>query len=145
MNRKRSRNEKQDDDFDGEAADSSLAKSESFSNANGVGAAAAVGGSGAGGSLSSAAAALLLGAGGDATNSLTATEEDENAVKYHCDYCRKDISRGVRIKCAECTDFDLCVECFSGKKTPIAADEIFVRFLFTILSVCLSVCFCLLR
>jgi len=34
-------------------------------------------------------------------------------VKYHCDYCRKDISHGIRIKCAVCTDFDLCVECFS--------------------------------
>jgi len=36
-----------------------------------------------------------------------------NAIRYHCDYCRKDISNVVRIKCAECTDFDLCVECFS--------------------------------
>ena len=31
---------------------------------------------------------------------------------FHCDYCRLDISQLVRIKCAECTDFDLCLECF---------------------------------
>jgi len=34
-------------------------------------------------------------------------------VQYHCDYCRKDISNVVRIRCAVCTDFDLCIECFS--------------------------------
>src|SRR5690348_10110975 len=34
-------------------------------------------------------------------------------VKYHCDYCSKDISYDLRIKCAVCTDFDLCIECFS--------------------------------
>ena len=32
---------------------------------------------------------------------------------YHCDYCRKDISQLVRIKCSECDDFDLCLECFA--------------------------------
>lgn len=32
---------------------------------------------------------------------------------YHCNYCHKDISDNVRIKCADCPDFDLCVECFS--------------------------------
>eukprot|EP00775_Hariotina_reticulata_P009048 gene9048-9218_t len=32
---------------------------------------------------------------------------------YHCNYCHKDISNNVRIKCADCPDFDLCVECFS--------------------------------
>jgi hypothetical protein len=31
---------------------------------------------------------------------------------YHCNYCHKDISDNVRIKCADCPDFDLCVECF---------------------------------
>lgn len=33
--------------------------------------------------------------------------------KYHCNYCNKDISGMIRIKCATCADFDLCVECFS--------------------------------
>ncbi|KAL5794310.1 hypothetical protein ACOSP7_002904 [Xanthoceras sorbifolium] len=32
---------------------------------------------------------------------------------YHCNYCNKDISGMVRIKCAVCPDFDLCIECFS--------------------------------
>jgi transcriptional adapter 2-alpha len=31
---------------------------------------------------------------------------------YHCNYCARDISNLVRIKCAECPDFDLCLECF---------------------------------
>jgi transcriptional adapter 2-alpha len=34
-------------------------------------------------------------------------------VLYHCNYCHRNISNGVRIKCAVCMDFDLCVECFS--------------------------------
>ncbi|KAI9142364.1 hypothetical protein BKA69DRAFT_1027557, partial [Paraphysoderma sedebokerense] len=33
--------------------------------------------------------------------------------KYHCDACRKDVTEIARIKCAQCDDFDLCVECFS--------------------------------
>lgn len=32
---------------------------------------------------------------------------------YHCNYCHKDISGTIRIKCAKCPDYDLCVECFS--------------------------------
>lgn len=32
---------------------------------------------------------------------------------YHCNYCNKDISGRIRIKCVVCSDFDLCVECFS--------------------------------
>ena len=32
---------------------------------------------------------------------------------YHCDYCHKDLSSTLRIKCAVCKDFDLCLECFS--------------------------------
>ncbi len=31
---------------------------------------------------------------------------------YHCDYCHKDLSSTLRIKCAVCKDFDLCLECF---------------------------------
>ena len=34
-------------------------------------------------------------------------------VQFHCDYCQKDITRSIRIRCAECTDLDLCIECFS--------------------------------
>jgi transcriptional adapter 2-alpha len=32
---------------------------------------------------------------------------------YHCDYCRRDISSTIRIRCVECSDFDLCLDCFS--------------------------------
>lgn len=32
---------------------------------------------------------------------------------YHCNYCQKDITSVVRIKCAVCQDFDLCLDCFS--------------------------------
>lgn len=32
--------------------------------------------------------------------------------EYECDYCHTDISQAPRIRCAECPDFDLCLECF---------------------------------
>jgi transcriptional adapter 2-alpha len=35
------------------------------------------------------------------------------AKVYHCDYCRRDITNQVRIRCAECQEFDLCLDCFS--------------------------------
>ncbi|KOB64452.1 Transcriptional adapter 2B [Operophtera brumata] len=33
-------------------------------------------------------------------------------AKYNCTYCQEEIS-GVRVKCAECPDFDICLQCFS--------------------------------
>ncbi|KAK1317434.1 Transcriptional adapter ADA2 [Acorus calamus] len=38
---------------------------------------------------------------------------DGKKALYHCNYCNKDISGKIRIKCTKCPDFDLCVECFS--------------------------------
>ncbi|KAJ8568604.1 hypothetical protein K7X08_028137 [Anisodus acutangulus] len=38
---------------------------------------------------------------------------DGKKALYHCNYCNKDISGRIRIKCVVCSDFDLCVECFS--------------------------------
>ncbi|KAL8506925.1 hypothetical protein ACS0TY_017714 [Phlomoides rotata] len=38
---------------------------------------------------------------------------DRKKALYHCNYCNKDISGKIRIKCVICSDFDLCVECFS--------------------------------
>lgn len=38
---------------------------------------------------------------------------DGKKALYHCNYCNKDISGKIRIKCVICPDFDLCVECFS--------------------------------
>ncbi|KAH7324640.1 transcriptional adaptor-like protein [Stachybotrys elegans] len=45
----------------------------------------------------------------------TATRGGEGGVKYVCDVCSSDITSTVRIRCADpaCTDFDLCVSCFS--------------------------------
>ncbi|XP_044461490.1 transcriptional adapter ADA2b-like isoform X1 [Mangifera indica] len=37
----------------------------------------------------------------------------EGKRAYHCNYCNKDITGKIRIKCAVCPDFDLCIECFS--------------------------------
>ncbi|KAG0380458.1 Transcriptional adapter ada2 [Mortierella sp. AD032] len=36
----------------------------------------------------------------------------EAGVKYHCDPCSQNITDTVRIRCAVCSDFDLCVSCF---------------------------------
>ncbi|PRW56050.1 histone acetyltransferase complex component [Chlorella sorokiniana] len=41
------------------------------------------------------------------------TGKSGNEGLYHCDYCHKDLSSTLRIKCAVCKDFDLCLECFS--------------------------------
>lgn len=39
-------------------------------------------------------------------------------AKFHCDICSSDCTRRIRIRCAECDDYDLCVPCFSrGKAT----------------------------
>ena len=39
-------------------------------------------------------------------------KEDLETERYHCDYCKKDITAEVRIRCAKCSEFDLCVDCF---------------------------------
>ena len=41
------------------------------------------------------------------------SKKEVKGVAYTCDYCKKDITKVVRIRCAVCLDFDLCVECFS--------------------------------
>ena len=33
-------------------------------------------------------------------------------IQYNCDGCRANITKLVRVQCAECKDVDLCVECF---------------------------------
>ncbi|XP_064403762.1 transcriptional adapter 2-beta-like [Halichondria panicea] len=37
---------------------------------------------------------------------------DDDAQRYHCDYCGCDIT--LRLKCYVCPDFDLCLECFAS-------------------------------
>jgi hypothetical protein len=49
-----------------------------------------------------------------ASSHLTSTTDLDPTLLYHCDKCSKDISGIVRIKCAVCPDFDLCVECFAA-------------------------------
>lgn len=34
--------------------------------------------------------------------------------KFHCDVCSADCTNRVRISCAECPEYDLCVPCFSN-------------------------------
>ncbi|XP_029676462.1 transcriptional adapter 2B isoform X1 [Formica exsecta] len=34
-------------------------------------------------------------------------------AKYNCTYCQEDIA-GLRVKCIECPEFDLCLQCFSA-------------------------------
>lgn len=48
----------------------------------------------------------------DSTATGQGTGEGKKAL-YHCNYCNKDITGKIRIKCAVCSDFDLCIECFS--------------------------------
>lgn len=36
--------------------------------------------------------------------------------KFHCDVCSSDCTRRIRISCAECQDYDLCVPCFASGK-----------------------------
>ncbi|XP_022967070.1 transcriptional adapter ADA2b-like [Cucurbita maxima] len=52
---------------------------------------------------------------GDNLESTTAGQGATEGKKalYHCNYCIKDITGKIRIKCAMCPDFDLCIECFS--------------------------------
>ncbi|ODV63457.1 chromatin-binding transcription regulator ADA2 [Ascoidea rubescens DSM 1968] len=34
--------------------------------------------------------------------------------KFHCDVCSSDVTNRVRISCAECEGYDLCISCFSN-------------------------------
>ena len=53
------------------------------------------------------------------TSAASVSGKAKGGAMYHCDYCRKDISTGVRIKCAECADFDLCLDCYcAGVRVP---------------------------
>lgn len=55
------------------------------------------------------------------------TDDDENIVgrvaQHLCDYCRKDISQSIRVKCCECTDFILCVYCFASGAELLVDDQ----------------------
>jgi hypothetical protein len=58
----------------------------------------------------------------DSTSNLNQTKKEPaqlilTSVKrnglYECDYCHTDISQVPRICCAICTDFDICLDCFT--------------------------------
>ncbi|CAI5984036.1 unnamed protein product [Closterium sp. NIES-65] len=70
------------------------------------------GGAGAGGEGAGAAAG---GGGGGPGGGGGAGGTGGGARKgvYHCNYCHRDVTGEVRVKCAACVDFDLCAECFS--------------------------------
>ncbi|XP_010540843.1 PREDICTED: transcriptional adapter ADA2b isoform X2 [Tarenaya hassleriana] len=57
--------------------------------------------------------------------STSTVQGTEGGGKYNCDYCQKDITGRIRIKCAVCPDFDLCVECMSvgAEVTPHKSDH----------------------
>ncbi|XP_057315004.1 transcriptional adapter 2-beta-like isoform X1 [Hydractinia symbiolongicarpus] len=42
-----------------------------------------------------------------------ASGPSSDGAKYHCNYCHADCS-GLRISCAECSDFDACLQCFAS-------------------------------
>ncbi|KAJ3008190.1 Transcriptional adapter ada2 [Thoreauomyces humboldtii] len=44
--------------------------------------------------------------------------EEEFGTNYHCNGCTRDITTTVRIRCAECMDFDMCITCFSTGVEP---------------------------
>ncbi|KAF0984231.1 hypothetical protein FDP41_007408 [Naegleria fowleri] len=39
-------------------------------------------------------------------------KEEFDMPRFHCNYCQKDITSLAKITCAECEEFDLCVDCF---------------------------------
>lgn len=40
-------------------------------------------------------------------------ETPENTSRFHCNYCGRDLSTAIRARCAECLDYDSCLDCFS--------------------------------
>lgn len=43
---------------------------------------------------------------------------DDYGQKYSCDVCEKDITHLVIVRCATCSDYDVCVDCFrEGKES----------------------------
>ena len=42
---------------------------------------------------------------------------DSRTKLFHCDVCSTDCTNRIRIQCAICTDYDLCVPCFAAGLT----------------------------
>ena len=44
--------------------------------------------------------------------------KEDYAVKTHCDSCSKELTLKLIFKCADCADYDLCLDCFcQGKES----------------------------
>jgi transcriptional adapter 2-alpha len=44
--------------------------------------------------------------------------KEDYAVKTHCDSCSRELTLKLIFKCAECPDYDLCIDCFcQGKQS----------------------------
>lgn len=37
----------------------------------------------------------------------------ETYSRFHCNYCNRDLSSQIRVRCAVCADYDSCLDCFS--------------------------------
>ncbi|KAK9450639.1 uncharacterized protein V1518DRAFT_411298 [Limtongia smithiae] len=48
------------------------------------------------------------------TTTTDSVDAAEPGVKFHCDVCACDCTHLVRIRCAVCQDYDLCVPCFAS-------------------------------
>ncbi|CAI5485405.1 unnamed protein product [Closterium sp. Naga37s-1] len=71
------------------------------------------GGGGAGAGAEGAGAAAGGGGGSGGEGGAGGTGGGARKGVYHCNYCHRDVTGEVRVKCAACVDFDLCAECFS--------------------------------
>ncbi|GAB0497609.1 hypothetical protein MMPV_008944 [Pyropia vietnamensis] len=40
-------------------------------------------------------------------------DDSETLARFHCNYCKRDLSAAIRARCAVCADYDLCLDCFS--------------------------------
>lgn len=40
-------------------------------------------------------------------------DDSETLARFHCNYCKRDLSAAIRARCAVCPDYDLCLDCFS--------------------------------
>jgi len=56
----------------------------------------------------------LEGGGEEGSQAVGRVMQRPKGVQYFCDFCRREVTKQMRIKCAECSDFDLCLSCFSA-------------------------------
>ncbi|KAJ5068477.1 transcriptional adapter 2-alpha [Anaeramoeba ignava] len=52
-------------------------------------------------------------------------------AQFHCNCCKRDITESIRIKCAKCTDFDLCISCLASGREVAEHKKDHPYFIFT--------------